>query len=356
MGTVLLASMIIFAAQIDGQTLSGVPTCSDCRIRFDTVVTVGGASAGSASVTQYATVAVDHYGRVLVASGVVAPEISVFDSTGSFERTIGRGGDGPGEYRFITHLDVSENFLHVFDAGRGRTLLDEDFDVVRTDQFQGQVYSSAVPSGDELLLAAVVPSADGVGHPYHRLGPDGDISSFGYDGSVFAGGHPVRVVAASGNVMWVAEQESNALTRLMLDGELSTHELRVARRVDWFDRENPSTPSWPRSLVRAVRLDEQGLWVLGHVPDPKWTERYTESVPIPDDPPSEIFDGWLELLDPTDGSTFASVRLDGLLMGFAGGTGWVVSYREDASGYPYIDLLIPTIERPPKPYERPPKP
>ena len=112
-------------------------TCPACVITVDSVLTIGGLDGpGLEVIDEVSRVAVDRMGRVLV-SVYRSPEISVFDSTGTFLRTFGRSGEGPGEYQFINHVNAGPRYIHVLDM-RGRTVLDYDFGFVRADPFPAQ--------------------------------------------------------------------------------------------------------------------------------------------------------------------------------------------------------------------------
>lgn len=60
-------------------------------------------------------------GSVLVANGGVSPRLPVFSPTGAYVRSIGRQGDGPGEYRWITSIQSGAgDSIFIFDAGQQR--------------------------------------------------------------------------------------------------------------------------------------------------------------------------------------------------------------------------------------------
>ncbi len=146
------ATAVCLLAQ-EPEVVSGEVTCGDCVITLDTVVTIGGLDGpGLHVVTLMSHVALNRLGRILV-SGTRQSEISVFDSTGKFLRTLGREGEGPGEYRSIRHIGVGSRYIHVFDFRAGRTMLNHDFVVVRTDRFPGTITSAVVKSNDEVVFA-----------------------------------------------------------------------------------------------------------------------------------------------------------------------------------------------------------
>ena len=143
--------------------VSGAVTCQECRITLDTVVTIGGLDGpGVEAIGRMSSVAVNRRGRILVwlAGGA---EITVFDMTGGFIRTVGGRGEGPGEYSSISRIDTGPRYIHVFEYHQGRTVLDHDFNVIRTDMFPGQILNTFVTESDEVAFAASVPTSTSTG-------------------------------------------------------------------------------------------------------------------------------------------------------------------------------------------------
>ena len=137
--TLLLTLCVVHALPMslsaqEAVQVSGAVSCADCVITLDTIVTIGGLDGpGLHVVTQVSHIAVDRHGLILITESGQS-EISVFDSTGKFLRTVGRPGEGPGEYRSISHLGVGPRYIHVFERQEGRTMLDHDF--IRTGRPQ----------------------------------------------------------------------------------------------------------------------------------------------------------------------------------------------------------------------------
>lgn len=77
-------------------------------------------------------------GRFVVADGGLSSIIAVFSSDGQLVRQVGRTGDGPGEFRWITSLDVgAEDSVFVFDQALQRlTVLAPDGSARRTVPFR----------------------------------------------------------------------------------------------------------------------------------------------------------------------------------------------------------------------------
>lgn len=324
-------------------------SCHDCSIVLDTVATIGGLlGPGVEFVTSSSIAAVDRLGRLLVAAQPFGTSIAVFNQQGGFLRTVGREGGGPGEFRNITRIDVDDEFIYVFDLAKGRILLDHDFNIVRTDAFRGYVTSSIPLGGGSIAVAAILPTPDAVGHPFHIIAANGETASFGDDGSTYVGGELGKVLGGSTDALWVAEERRNRLTRWGWGPPIKA-QLTFDRRSFWFDRDNPEGFSWPRSLIRALRVEGSTIWVVGHAPDPAWTDRHTRSAPIPRVSPTKIYDGWIEVVDASTGATLARRQMDELILGFAAGRETLVLiYEEGDDGVPFIRLARSRLVLPPR--------
>ena len=325
--------------------VSGEVTCAECVITLDTIATIGGwEDAGLHVITPFSQVAVDRRGRILV-THLSYPEISVFSPAGEYLGTVGRGGTADGEYEAIAHVNVGGRYIHVFEFQRGRTVLDHDFEVVRTDRSIPQVLSSVVTDTDEITFALHVPAGTGVAHQRLVLDMMGRTVSFGGADPVRRGPQMQRfVVAGDEGTFWAARQQANRIVRW--DLEPSPAVVRVFdRTVEEFERDNPAEQSWPRSLNVGAMLDENGLWIAWQTPDADWTERISPGEPIPEVPWQTVLDGWLDLVDPSTGQTVARYQGDDALLGFAHGSRYVVSYHEPRAGGAYIYLLEPKLSR-----------
>ena len=323
------------------ELVSGEVTCAECVITLDTVATIGGLDGpGLDVVSMFSSVAVDRRGRILVAGEA---EISVFDSTGGYLRTVGRRGEGPGEYRSISHIGVGPRYIHVFEYREGRTMLDHDFQVVRVDRFPGQILSVAVVSDDVVVFVADVPTPASVGHQLHILRPSGEMASHGYGGGVYSSELMSRATtrtaaAGRGDTVWAVPREVNRLVRWDLSPEPKVGRV-LERRVAEFDE---GGDAFMPATLGSVMLDDRGLWLTWHTADPDWTgpppslETLRPSTFAVD----ELRDGWVDLVDPATGRTLARYHQDNALKGFAAGSGsYLVDYEETEAGVPFIHIL-----------------
>lgn len=345
-GGLLVVALLAVPPGLSAQktaSVSGAVTCADCVITMDTVVTLGGLYAeGAEALSRLTAVAIDSRGRILVTDHGYR-EIFVFDSAGLLLRTVGREGQGPGEYQRISHINVGPQYIHVFEYHRGRTILDHDFGFVRRDLFPGQFVQSFVTESDEVVLVGNLPSPASAGHTLHMVSPSGDIRS--YEGPAYGGN---AVVTGTANTLWSLGRRSTRITRW----DLLLPEPRVAevweRTVDEWERHQQSDlgdPVWPRPTIIDVMRDEHGLWIAWSAPDPNRPPG--GSIIINTEPHQTIFDGWLDLVDPSSGETIARYHSDDSLIGFAGGSRYLIAYRETEAGVPYIRLLDPRLSRGP---------
>lgn len=330
------------------QSLISVPdgvTCPHCAVELDTVLTIGGSDA-IYDFSRYSSIAVDRMGRILVTRGFGATDFAVFLPDGSFLRRVGRQGQGPGEYRFIQSLVTSSRYVHAFDpANARRTVLDSAFEVVRTDPLRGQVHSGIALRGDAVLFAADLRAPSLVGKPLHVVDTLGALFSFGETGEVYGGQLVHQSVGGTADAVWTIDNDRYRLTRWDLATRRPTASFQ--KRSEWFDEGDSSV--WPRSELRDLRPGAEGIWVVGQAPDPDWTERFTESRPIPKNPPHEVFDGVIDLVDAQSGRTIVHSRWDDVFLGFVPGSDLIARYREDELGVPHIDLLRLRLTRSPDP-------
>ena len=243
-------------------------------------------------------------------------------------------------------LVAGSRYVHVFDpANARRTVLDSAFNVVRTDPLPGQVRSGIAVRADAVLFAADLRTPSLVGKPLHLLDTLGGLFSFGETGEVYRGDLRYQSVGGTADDVWTVENYQYRLTRW----DLSTRQPMVSffKRARWFDGNAQSL--WPRPYLRGIRPDSVGLWVIGQTPDPDWTDFHTESRPIPKNPPHEVFDGVIDLVDPHSGRTISHSRWDDVFIGFVSGSDLIARYRESEMGIPYIDLLRLRLTRPPAP-------
>jgi hypothetical protein len=253
-----------------------------------------------------------------------APQVKVFDKHGAYWRTIGRRGEGPGEFMLITALDVDPpgTYLAVYDAALSRrTILDLAHDSVLST-FRLAVAPEPMPillDNGAVLVNRLLATREGVGYPLHLLGADGQlIRSFGSTDGEFDPTQPfpirrVMTKARTGDAIWIVRPSRYALELWNLEGDL----LRVVERdAAWFesgyaghtDADEPPPP-----IVMGMQEDSAGLlWVFLGVADPEWRGSVTASSPDGThrtiDDLSGFRDTIVEVLDPSRARVVATGR------------------------------------------------
>jgi hypothetical protein len=278
----------------------------------------------------------------------------LYDSRGTFLESIGRKGNGPGEFTFITGWVAGQaDTTFVFDVGNGRiTTLEADGSVVATNQLPYSGFSGIVRLSDNRFVIDLAnPTADAVGYPLHVIDVRGQkLRSFGLEAPRYRADQPLllkRSIAPSTLGLWASHEARYLLELWSTDFKLSRV---IEREVDWFkpyDQTAPlplSSSSPPSPRVSMISEDSAGrLWVAILVPGENWREGVGErttpqgvrTLGITNS--ATYWDTMVEVLDPVAGVVIGAARFESNLVSLLG-EGRVAAYREDASGNPFFDV------------------
>lgn len=337
------------ASAQDRMTIESEVACASCALSLMHMVTLGGLADPSVGTTK--TVLIDSSGRILLRHDMTPHELLVFDSSGAFAQPVGRGGEGPGEFRFImTGALTAGDSLHIFDYQLLReTVLTPDFEVVETLSLPGPVRDVVFLDDGRIVVQSSIPTSNLVGHPLHLLDRERQImTSFGSEDQIIRPDMPIyrvrRIEKADESSVWSAFMNQYVIERWSIDGE----RLNVLRRdAPWFEPwqydKALSFREPPDATLEDIRQDDRGrLWILIRVPGEEWegglTERDTADgrrVGIRDW--DVAFDTVVEIIDPHLGVLVHSERVKPMLVGFTN-LGQAIGYREGPEGVPYIDL------------------
>lgn len=334
------------------------PLCSQCSIEMELEVSLGDHDDGASLTGPPSTVRLDSSGRFWVLDGAEPP--LVFDSAGAFLTSVGRAGEGPGEFRSaIDVLDVGGDSLLVLDMALGRsTVVSPELRALRTlplDPFQ--VWTGAVMSWpDEVVLHGIAASAEAVGWPFHlvALRPEGlDLRrSFGPDRGESRGPNPIGLLSVLAvdphGELWSGDRHLYRLSGWSPDGRL---ERSLERKPEWFAERStrpqggPSSPPQPR--IADMRFDAEGLlWVFLHIPSPRWREAWpaggdaTGEISVRRIQADRLYTTRIEVLDLNLGRVVTQSSVDGLVVAALPGRR-VAFYRETAEGLP--ELVVHTL-------------
>ena len=206
----------------------------------------------------------------------------------------------------------------------------------------------AVQVSGEVSCADCVITAP-VGHKLYVLRPSGQFLAYGGDGKEYpptltAWISQNSTVTGRAETVWAVRYNTNRIVRWDLGQEARVGRV-FDRHIVEFDEGVPRERFAPRSMNNAVMADDRGLWINWHTPDPEWTKAEGSGNEWPSEPMREVFDGWLDLVDPATGLTIARHRFDGVFLGFAESSRYLVAYHETDAGVPFLHFIEPRLSR-----------
>lgn len=163
---ILLCGLACAPTPAPAQPIPDEPSCRDCRIRSDVVVRFGGdlddglISAPWAKVYSlrdgwFAASDVEHRGL-----------LKLYGPDGSYVRTVGRVGQGPGEYQGLHDIFRTEDGYLIYDITLGRlSWVDTEFEFQRSTPLGFTALRLALLSdGERLLVNALAGDGLAEGH------------------------------------------------------------------------------------------------------------------------------------------------------------------------------------------------
>jgi hypothetical protein len=318
---VLLALAATAASAQQRVVVDSKEACPKCTIQLTRVATLGKPTDEVLLGTTNSALVRDTQGRYYVANTHTPGVVAVYDARGTFLRTIGRYGSGPGEFVRPGALAVLPgDSLIIFD-GEG-SIFGPDGRYVRTFELPGrgaEVHSVVVLSARHLMLSATVRTADRLGLPLHLADAGGTtLRSYGSLDRKFWPDRPWsnrRVIAAAGGGrVWAAPYSRYELEQWDTTGNL----LRtVVRSADWFRPWEMLAPPGqrPHPQIMSLSQDARGyLWTVSAVASPDWVpdprkRRHADEVlpPLPPEVAKKRRSGRrIEVIDPATGRLLRS--------------------------------------------------
>lgn len=349
LGLLAAVGYAFLAPQVVAAQTRGVIDCEQCEMRATKLIELGEAD-GPGILGMPAHVVRRKNGEWVVGDYQGRGVIKVFAPDGTFSRSFGGYGQGPGEFQIPAQFQVlKDDGLDVVDYGALRiTTLTPSLSYSRTRPMGPGGQSVALfPAGH--VVAGILQSARSIGLPLHYVDAGGQVvRSFGAD--------PPIANVANADAMWRGlaagtdgEVWSAELLRYVVERWDTTgvRTLRLEREVSWFppqssygytaDSRYPPHPGLP-----FIYADSRGrLWTVVHVPDPNWKAAFVEgkdpygrSTMVVDDF-NKYYDSIVEVIDPVRGHVVGHARLDQSVTGFAG-EGLVVTRELRGDGYPVV--------------------
>ena len=329
------------------------PTCRDCRIELTKVATLGN-PRDSALLTTRSTPVRDSRGRYYAWSANRA-QVAVYDSSGAFIGTIGRPGEGPGEFAFPGgRILVGAGDSLRFFQGRAFQVWSPQYRYVRVHPAPGPTLNSPLLLADgRMVFPTWITSGSGVGQPLHLLSPDGALlKSFGSTQPLDQRACPEcysRALSASreAGTVWSALTRAYEIEKWTLDGRLAL--TIVNPRSPWLPsqlsdnlRVGKRDPDGRTAFITAIREDDDGLiWVLGSTGKAAPVDPDRRGIRVVPERPIEEVNASskqiLDVIDPVRRTIVASRTIEGTRYSPIA-RDLLYSTRDDADGYVYIDI------------------
>lgn len=256
--------------------------------------------------------------------------------------TIGRPGDGPGEFRHVVDLFRSGDSILVFQLGGKVSSISPQLEVTHVAAVPGMIHRGWVKPSSELVLMGRFPAAPHA--PLHRFRHGRAIGSLGAEDTVRSAERPSltqrHVAVNDDGTLWLVRPDRYELELYDSAGAL----LQVYRRnAPWFpDREfeMAESPQPPSPFIVGLQISAAGdLIVLARVANEPFDSSLPrgEGVRLTPDYTLRLYDGIVEVIDPHAEAVVASHRSDMPFQGFAS-QDKLYSLREDEEGLVVIDI------------------
>lgn len=323
--------------------------CARCSIDLTLTVSIG-KDTDRELLAGIPALALRADGRVVAAGVRPRGSLLVYDTRGNLVDSVGRYGQGPGEFLRISSLEsLPGDSLLVVDLGTRRlTVLDPQNRYVRSFVLPYRFNDFVAVSPSLWIVAGTSEVAGRVGYPMQRT------NATGTDDRPFGRAFPVlrdrpsasqRAITGNSRSVWAVRPDRYELEEYDLNGSL----VRVIDRiVSWFpDREFESSPDlWsapadPR--IRDLHLDAEGrLWVMAGVAKAGW-RRSSQDTDRSFWAYARAFDTIIEVIDVASNTVLAHTRFPWFGYRFTQ-DGYVLSYRvSDDDGVVSADVRRATF-------------
>jgi hypothetical protein len=307
-------------------------SCAECRLTTRTILRISAEAEPPAPMNAVWTAARDLSGRYWVSfANEDVPR--VFSAEGVPISSVGRIGEGPGEFRSVLAIIPVGDSVLLFDQElRRMSVVDREFRTIRSVRLQGQVFSGVALDWPRVAINGVVSSTPGQGHPFHILNIQTGEVEHSFGGSPHSTPSPqdldsmlgwIATDAATGDI-WSAMRTQFRIQRWDKRGR---HIKTFTGLDSWFPPEGrgrQGSPSRkPDGVVNALIVGPDGiLHVVLQAPARNWRSAWpkgsTSSAghPSPGQGPDRalLYDSYIAALDPSAGTilTIGSVAYDAM--------------------------------------------
>lgn len=175
--TTILATLSLASTSAHAQESATIrPSGSLAHLRLEEVLSIGSMSGEHDAFGRVTAIALDSRGRILVADET-GPHFKVFEPSGGYLATVGRRGEGPGEFSAPWNISAGPGdsvFVWDFQRSLISVFSPDDYDWVRDVRVSPTwLVNSMIPRPDGTLVLAAFGRGDRF--PVHVLGPGGTI-------------------------------------------------------------------------------------------------------------------------------------------------------------------------------------
>jgi hypothetical protein len=348
-------------------SLGNTVSCERCRLSFEPIAVVYDLDgrAGMSPPAPQSMLRTSTGNLFLTTTNPFAP--LYFDEHGTFVRTLGTPGQGPGEYNMPMWLATGPgDTVWTFDAAlQRRTAWSPDGSFLITRPLPVSLPHAAVLEDGDLVMTGPVMAGVHVGRPMHRVSAAGELlNSFGdvvpFDRAGHLPGWIRRVLAPSKDGgLWASFRTEYRIERYGSDGRVRR---TLERPASWFPARDPAKPTslavdGPQPTITSIVEDEEGLVrVLISLPAAQWQQGIGERqlqpgfeaagvyyTPVLDY--RKVFNFMVEIIDPVSNVVVVSHRGDGYAIGWLD-KHHLATYREDEVGIPVIEVFRVDVVRP----------
>ena len=306
-------------------------TCDSCSLDVSAVVELGDRD-GPGIVGEHAVIGRSDDGDYYVSTSAQRGRLLRFSPDGVFRGTIGRSGEGPGEYVSPALAQGRADTLRILDVPGGRVTTIRG-DAITTSRLPLMPDDWALLPDGRYVFSAISSEPDRVGHPLHLYDEaSGRITrSFGDEGVRLDGSYGSRLAmqrhvapAADANT-WAADHNRYRIDKWNPDGVRIT---RIERDAPWFrpwvEWRGLAREAEPSPVIVGVRdWGDDLLMVVAVVADDDWQpmpparvigdETMTSAAQFAD-----LYDTVIEVLDTRSGTVLARTRVDENALGLVG--------------------------------------
>ncbi len=329
--------------------------CKECAIVRQHVVRVG-RPTDSVLLGRLSVVARSPRGYFVVAPTATRFQAAVYDSSGVLLRTLGRRGQGPGEFTQISRPVIGPaDTVFIFELDGRYSVYTPELQFIETRRLPVRPDEILMLPTGEMVIGAVVGSA--LGYPLHLVGREaGLVRSFGTTNPVYRADRvaeqrrQIGLAGTGADMIW-----SGRSTRYDIElwgVRAPRPQLVMTRNAPWFgewsEPEGAFNTHRPPTTVADVRGSSDGrLWVRLSVADRAWAPDPSIGQAIATVGVGNRFkDSVLEVLDVRAGRVLARQRFDEGYHVFIPSTDLMYTLTETDQGFVVADIWRVSLHTP----------